>query len=92
MKETYKAKGTDISPYCNKLKMECTEFLPLKDPRKKQIPLPLAEAKRKSILWMMGHYTYVAPTPLWVGCNSKHQYRIYGIYPQSINRPHLMQL
>ena len=85
MKETYKAKGTDISPYCNKLKMECTEFLPLKDPRKKQ-------AKRKGILWMMGHYTYVAPTPLWVECNSKHQYRIYGIYPQSINRPHLMQL
>lgn len=59
MKETYKAKGTDISPYCNKLKMECTELLPLKDPRKKQIPLPLAEAKRKGILWMMGHYTFM---------------------------------
>ena len=71
-RRAYEAKGTDIAPYRKKPKMECTEFLPLKDPRRKQIPDSLAEAKKKDIIWMMSHHTYPTRTPLWLGRDSKH--------------------
>ena len=89
-RRAYEAKGTDIAPNRKKPKMECTEFLPLKDPRMKQIPDSLAEAKKKDILWMMSHHTCPTRTPCGLGGKSQRQCRKYGIYPQSINCPHLM--
>ena len=71
-RRAYKVKGTDIAPYRSKPNMECTECLPLKDPRRKQIPDSLAEAKKKDILWRMSHHICPIRTPLWVGWNSKH--------------------
>ena len=68
----YEAKGTDIAPYCKKPKMECTKFLHLRHPRRKQIPDSLAEATKKNVFWMMSHHKSPTRTYLLVEWNSKH--------------------